>query len=41
MQKIEETIEQMEDLSYSVKVARYELRESFETLIKGIYPTLA
>ena len=41
MQKIKETIEQMEDLSYSVKVARYELRESFETLIKGIYPTLA
>ena len=41
IQKIEKTIDQMEDLSYSVKVARYELRESFETLIKGIYPTLA
>lgn len=41
MQKIEQTIEQMEDLSYTVKVARYELRESFETLIKRIYPTRA
>lgn len=40
MQEIDITMEQMEKINYSVKVARYELRESFETLIKGIYPTL-
>lgn len=37
---IDSAIDKQHDLSYSIKVARYELRESFESLIESLYPRI-
>ena len=38
MEMVEYGIDKQRDLSYSIKIARYELHEAFETLIEDLYP---